>query len=51
MESLAPIALFGVAGFCMGGVYAMHTQRAPVWATGLLALFAVLCAVAGWLYL
>ena len=51
MSTVAPILLLGVAGFCFGGVYALYTQRRPVWMVLLLALFAVLCAVAGLLYL
>ena len=51
MSSAGPILLFGLAGFCLGGVYALYTQQRPLWLTMVVALFGVLCAVAGWLYL
>jgi hypothetical protein len=42
--------MLGLAGFAFGGVYALFTQRKPLWVTGLVALFGVLCLVAAWLY-
>ncbi len=51
MTSLLPLVLFGAAGFAFGGVYTLVTQRKPLWVSGLVGLFGVLCLVAGWLYL
>jgi hypothetical protein len=43
--------MLGLAGFAFGGAYALISQRRPLWVTGLVALFGVLCLVAAWLYL
>jgi hypothetical protein len=51
VNTLLPILLLGVAGFAFGGVYALFSQRKPMWITGLVALFGVLSLVAAWLYL
>ena len=51
MSTLAPILFLGLAGFCFGGAYALHSQGKPIWATALVAAFGLLCLAAGWLYL
>ena len=51
MDDLLPVLLFGLGGFAFGGVYALFTQRRPLWLTAVVAVFGVLCVVAGWLYL
>jgi hypothetical protein len=50
VNSLLAVVMLGLAGFAFGGVYALFTQRKPLWVTGLVALFGVLCLVAAWLY-
>ena len=51
METVAPVLLLGLAGFCFGGAYAMYTQRKPLWSSILLAVFGLLSLAAGVLYL
>ena len=51
MNSLAPVLLFGLAGFTFGGAYALFTQRKPMWSVVLLGVFGAMCLIAGWLYL
>ncbi len=51
MSTALALVMFGLAGFAFGGAYALFSQRKPLWAPALVAVFGVLCLVAGWLYL
>jgi len=51
VNSLAPVLLFGFAGFAFGGTYAMFVQRKPLWSVAVLGVFGAMCLIAGWLYL
>ena len=45
------VLMIALGGFFLGGTWALHQQKRPWWAQGLALAFAVLCIVAGVLYL
>lgn len=51
MSGAMPVVLLGLAGFCFGGAYALHSQKRPLWMTGLVGLIGLLSLGAGLLNL
>jgi membrane protein DedA with SNARE-associated domain len=51
MRSVLPVALFGLAGVLVGGVWSLYRQGASRVAIAVVGLLALLAAVAGVLWL